>query len=157
MNNSEFTVAETTMTRSFSLGSYRVFLTNQTSDCGYFQALHYPCRHALACYAYARLSWSTYVHEVYRLSSVFDLYRMGFTPPIPERFWPPYDGLRVIPDPTKRRVFEGHPKTTKIQITIDESEPNKAKICGLCRQPGHTRRRCSQGGVTIGSASANNV
>ncbi|XP_057740356.1 uncharacterized protein LOC130957520 [Arachis stenosperma] len=43
MDNSEFTVAETTPIEGFSLGSYRVSLKDQTCDCGYFQALHYPC------------------------------------------------------------------------------------------------------------------
>ncbi|XP_015971830.1 uncharacterized protein LOC107495230 [Arachis duranensis] len=85
-DNSEFTVAETTPTGSFSLGSYRVSLASHTCDCGYFQALHFPCPHALACCAYSRLTWEPYVHHVYRLSSVFSVYRMGFTPPIPEDF-----------------------------------------------------------------------
>ncbi|XP_016168028.1 uncharacterized protein LOC107610490 [Arachis ipaensis] len=85
-DNLEFTVVEITPTRSFSLGTYKVSLTDQTCDCGYFQALHYPCRYALACCAYARLAWFTYVHEVYRLSFVFDVYRMGFTPPVLEGF-----------------------------------------------------------------------
>nr|XP_029148829.1 uncharacterized protein LOC114925375 [Arachis hypogaea] len=85
-DNSEFTVAETTPTGSFSLGSYRVSLASQTCDCGYFQALHFPCPHALACCAYSRVTWTAYVHRVYRLSTVFNVYRMGFTPPIPEGF-----------------------------------------------------------------------
>ncbi|XP_057734741.1 uncharacterized protein LOC130950236 [Arachis stenosperma] len=55
-DNSEFTVAKTTPTGSFSLGSYRVSLASQTCDCGYFQALHFPCPHALACCAYSRLT-----------------------------------------------------------------------------------------------------
>ncbi|XP_029152384.1 uncharacterized protein [Arachis hypogaea] len=143
-DNSEFIVAKTTPTGSFSLGIYRVFLTDQTRDCGYFQALHYPCRHALVYCAYARLTWSTYVHEMYRLNSVFDVYRMGFTPPIPEGFWPPYDGPTVIPNPAKRRASEGRPRTTRIQTTMDEAVPNRPKRCGLCRKLGHTRMRCPQ-------------
>ncbi|XP_025616578.1 uncharacterized protein [Arachis hypogaea] len=51
-DNSEYTVAETTPTGSFSLGTYRVSLGSQTCDCGYFQALHFPCPHTLACCAY---------------------------------------------------------------------------------------------------------
>ncbi|XP_057756557.1 uncharacterized protein LOC130975844 [Arachis stenosperma] len=35
-DNSEFTVAETTPTGSFSLGTYRVSLASRTCDCGYF-------------------------------------------------------------------------------------------------------------------------
>ncbi|XP_015945608.1 uncharacterized protein LOC107470714 [Arachis duranensis] len=85
-DNSEFTIAETTPTGAFSLGSYRVLLSNQTCDCGHFLALHFPCPHALACCAYSRLTWQPYVHQVYCLSFVFSVYRMGFTPLIPEGF-----------------------------------------------------------------------
>ncbi|XP_057717750.1 uncharacterized protein LOC130932439 [Arachis stenosperma] len=62
----------------------RVSLASRTCDCGYFQALHFPCQHALACCAYSRVTWTSYVHSVYQISSVFNVYRMGFTPPIPE-------------------------------------------------------------------------
>ncbi|RYR08881.1 hypothetical protein Ahy_B05g076746 isoform F [Arachis hypogaea] len=143
-DNSEFTVAETTPTGTFSLGTYRVSLASRTCDCGYFQALHFPCQHALACCAYARVSWSSYVHSVYQISSVFNVYRMGFTPPIPEGFWPPYDGPTMIPDPNRRRAREGRPRSTRIRTNMDEADPNRPKRCGLCRQPGHTRRRCPQ-------------
>ncbi|XP_025653004.1 uncharacterized protein [Arachis hypogaea] len=64
-DNSEYTVAETTPTGSFSLGSYRVSLGSQICDCGYFQALHFPCPHALACCSNSRVTWQPYVHQVY--------------------------------------------------------------------------------------------
>ncbi|XP_016177849.1 uncharacterized protein LOC107620153 [Arachis ipaensis] len=54
-HQSEYTVAETTPTGSFSLGTYRVSLQDRTCDFGYFQALHYPCCHAIACCAQSRL------------------------------------------------------------------------------------------------------
>ncbi|RYQ88712.1 hypothetical protein Ahy_B09g095749 isoform D [Arachis hypogaea] len=145
-DNSEYTVAETTPTGSFSLGTYRVSLGSQTCVCGYFQALHYPCPHALACCAYSRLTWQPYVHEVYRMSSVFGVYQMGFTPPIPEGFWPPYAGSTVIPDPNMRRAREGRPRSTRIRTNMDDADPNRPKRCSLCRQPGHTRRSCPQAG-----------
>ncbi|RYR05597.1 hypothetical protein Ahy_B06g085446 isoform B [Arachis hypogaea] len=145
-DNSEYTVAETTPTGSFSLGSYRVSLASQTCDCGYFQALHFPCPHALACCAYSRLTWQPYVHQVYCLSSIFDVYQIGITPPIPEDFWPPYDGPTVIPNPNMRRAREGRPRSTRIRTNMDDADPNRPKRCGLCRQPGHTRRSCPQAG-----------
>ncbi|RYR42462.1 hypothetical protein Ahy_A08g038949 isoform B [Arachis hypogaea] len=143
-DNSEFTVAETTPTGSFSWGTYRVSLASRTCDCGYFQALHFPCQHALACCAYARVTWTSYVHSVYQISSVFSVYRMRFTPPIPEGFWPPYDGPTVIPGPDRRRAREGRPRSMRIQTNMDEADPNWPKRCGLCRQPGHTRCSCPQ-------------
>ncbi|XP_052114488.1 uncharacterized protein LOC127745600 [Arachis duranensis] len=114
-DNSEFTAAETTPIGSFSLGSYRVSLVARTCDCG-----------------------------VYRISSVFSVYRMRFIPPIPEGFWPPYDGPTVIPDPDKRRAREGRPRSTRIRTNMDEADPNRSKRCGLCRQLGHTHRSCPQ-------------
>ncbi|XP_015948300.1 uncharacterized protein LOC107473261 [Arachis duranensis] len=149
-DNSEYTIAETTPTGSFSLGSYRVSLGSQTCDCGYFQALHFPCPHALACCAYSRVTWHSYVHPLYRLSNIFSVYQMGFRPPIPEGFWPPYDGPTVIPDPNKRREREGRPRSTRIRTNIDEADPNRPKRCGLCRLPGHTRRSCPQVGSSQG-------
>ncbi|XP_025678000.1 uncharacterized protein [Arachis hypogaea] len=154
-DNSEYTVAETTPTGSFSLGTYRVSLGSQTCDCGYFQALHFPCPHALACCAYSRLTWQPYVHEVYRLSSIFGVYQMGFTPPIPEGFWPPYARPTVIPDPNMRRAREGRPRSTRIRTNMDEADPNRPKRCGLCRQPGHTHHGCPQAGRPTGTGGMN--
>ncbi|XP_025627980.1 uncharacterized protein [Arachis hypogaea] len=55
-HQSEYTVAETTPTGHFSMGSYRVSLKDHRCDCGHFQTLHYPCCHAIACCAYSRLN-----------------------------------------------------------------------------------------------------
>ncbi|XP_052116410.1 uncharacterized protein LOC107483379 [Arachis duranensis] len=93
-----------------------------------------------------------YVHEVYRLSSVFGVYQMVFAPPIPEGFWPPYVGPTVIPDPSMRRAREGRPRSTRIRTNMDEADPNRPKRCGLCRQPGHTRRSCPQAAGPSGTA-----
>ncbi|KAL4356631.1 hypothetical protein AHAS_Ahas09G0106000 [Arachis hypogaea] len=114
-----------------------------------FMVLHYACRYALVCCAYARLNWATYIHEVYHLSSVFDVYWTGLRPLIPEGFWPSYDGLTIIPDPTKRRMSEGLPRTTMIETTMDEADTNSPKRCGLYRQPCHTRMKCPQEGFYI--------
>ncbi|XP_025653258.1 uncharacterized protein [Arachis hypogaea] len=140
----DYTVAETTPTGKFSLGSYRVFLRDRTCDCGYFQALHYPCCHALACCAQSRLDWATYVDEVYTMSEVFKVYEMSFSPCIPEGLWSPYDGSTVIPDPGMRRAREGRPWSTRIHNNMDDADTGRPKRCGLCRQPGHTRRVCPQ-------------
>ncbi|XP_072056366.1 uncharacterized protein [Arachis hypogaea] len=104
----------------------RLNLHARRCDCGYFQALHYPCAHALATCAYARLDWQQYV----------DL-------PMPdEEMWPPYEGPRVRPNPLLRCTLEGCPVSTRFRNEMDEVEPGPGKRCGLCRQPGHTRRHC---------------
>ncbi|XP_057719203.1 uncharacterized protein LOC130933595 [Arachis stenosperma] len=97
-------------------------------------------------------TYRPYVHQVYRLSSVFGVYQMGFTPPIPEGFWPPYAGPTVIPDPNMRRAKEGRLRSTRIRTNMDDADLNRPKRCGLCRQPGHTRRSCPQAGRPTGTA-----
>ncbi|XP_025679127.1 uncharacterized protein [Arachis hypogaea] len=112
-HQSEYTVAETTPTGNFLLGTYRIFVRDRTCDCGYFQALHYPCCHMIACCAQSRLDWAMYVHEVYTMSKVLSVYRIGFSPTIPEGLWPPYDGLTVVLDPNMRHAREGRPRSTR--------------------------------------------
>ncbi|XP_029150788.1 uncharacterized protein [Arachis hypogaea] len=145
-HQSEYTVAETTPTGNFSLGTYRVSLRDRTCDCRYFQALHYPCCNAIACCAQSRLDWAMYVHEVYTMSKVFSVYLMGFLPPIPEGLWPSCTGPTIVPDPNMRRAREGRPRSTRIRNTMDEADTSRPKRCGLCRQTRHTRRTCPQRG-----------
>ncbi|XP_057746238.1 uncharacterized protein LOC130965496 [Arachis stenosperma] len=146
----EYTVAETTPTEKFLFGSYWVSLRDRTCDCGYFQALHYPCCHAIPCCAQLRLDWATYVDEVYSMSEVFKVYQISFAPCILEGLWPPYNRLTVILDPNMRRAREGRPRSTRIHNNIDVADTSRSKRYGLCRQPGHTRRGCPQRGSTSG-------
>ncbi|MED6124547.1 hypothetical protein PIB30_059949 [Stylosanthes scabra] len=74
--------------------SFLVRLRQGTCDCGEFQLLHYPCRHALASCAIATMEWGQFVDPVYSMHSVFSVYRADF-PPIPdESFWPKWNGPR---------------------------------------------------------------
>ncbi|MED6201001.1 hypothetical protein PIB30_090701, partial [Stylosanthes scabra] len=58
-------------------------------------ALHYPCTHALAACANARIDWTHYVDGVYRMESVFQVYRTEFNQMPDEEMWPHTDGLRI--------------------------------------------------------------
>nr|XP_029145194.1 uncharacterized protein LOC114924521 [Arachis hypogaea] len=152
-HQSEYTMAETTLTDNFLLSAYRVSPRDHTYDCGYFQALNYPCFHAITCCAQLRLNRATYVGDVYSMTKVFNVYRMRFALPIPEGLWPPYDGPTIIPDPNMRSIREGQPRSTRIRNTMEEADPSRPKHYGLCRQPGHTRRKCPQrGSMTRGEA-----
>ncbi|XP_015938062.1 uncharacterized protein LOC107463722 [Arachis duranensis] len=140
----EYTVVETTPAGNFLLGMYRVSLRDRTYDCEYFQALYYPCCHAIACCAQSWLDWATYVHEVYTMSKVFSVYRMRFLPHILEGLWPLYAGPTIVPDPNMRRARERRPRSTRFRNTMDEADTSWSKRCGLYRQTGHTRRTCPQ-------------
>ncbi|KAL4315053.1 hypothetical protein AHAS_Ahas15G0146600 [Arachis hypogaea] len=128
-----------------SVGSqsrFRVYLRQRRCDCGYFQVLHYPCAHALTACAHARLDWQSYVDDVYRVENVFRVYQMEF-PPLPdEEVWPPHEGQLLRSNPHLRRSMDGRPVSTRIRNEMDDVEPDPGKRCGICRQPGHTRRHC---------------
>ncbi|MED6206896.1 hypothetical protein PIB30_030897 [Stylosanthes scabra] len=84
-----------------------------------------------ACCAHNRVNWATYVHDVYKMSEVFNVYRMSFTPPIPEGFWPPYGGPTLIPYPRMRRAREWRPRSVRIWTNMDEADPSRPRRCGL--------------------------
>ncbi|KAL4301353.1 hypothetical protein AHAS_Ahas17G0292400 [Arachis hypogaea] len=101
----------------WSQTSYRVRLTERTCDCGLFQSLHYPCRHALAACATTSIEWGHFMNPVYTM------------------------GARLKPNSAMRRKALGKPISTRIRIEIDAIE-RAEKRCGLCHREGHTRRGC---------------
>ncbi|XP_016195331.1 uncharacterized protein LOC107636326 [Arachis ipaensis] len=120
--------------------NYQVLLDECKCDCGYFQALYIPRRHVLAACSHARLDWRRFVHPVYRIESVFNIYILEFRPIGHVDDWPSYDGPRIRPNPRTMRVKRGRPVSSRIRKNMDDVEHNGEKRCGLCRQSGHTRR-----------------
>ncbi|KAE8703154.1 Synaptotagmin-1 [Hibiscus syriacus] len=51
--------------------SLRVHLRDRTCDCGFFQALKYPCSHVIAAYSHTRQDYNHFVDPIYILSEVF--------------------------------------------------------------------------------------
>ncbi|XP_016195641.1 uncharacterized protein LOC107636660 [Arachis ipaensis] len=141
--NSKFVVDEIAPTgERIALSTCRVSLSLCTYDCGYFQNLHYPCRHMFVAYSYCRLDWRTYVDNVYCLSTMFNVYKMGFSPPIHDDLKPLYEGPQVIPDPIMMRVIVGRFQTTRIRNSMDDTDYDCPKRCDMCRLLGYTRRQC---------------
>ncbi|XP_029149635.1 uncharacterized protein [Arachis hypogaea] len=79
-SRSNFTVEELTAVSGSRQQNYQVLLDEGKCDCGYFQALHISCRHVLAACSHARLDWKRFVHPVYRMESIFNVYRSEFRP-----------------------------------------------------------------------------
>ncbi|XP_039122070.1 uncharacterized protein LOC120258686 [Dioscorea cayenensis subsp. rotundata] len=104
-----------------------------------FMMLHFPCRHVLAACSHIHLHWEEYVDNVYRLQTVFNVYRKEFEPVSNERYWNPYNGPRLHPNITMRRPTKGRPKSTRIRNEMDIREDVQRKRCGLCRNEGHSR------------------
>ncbi|XP_072078163.1 uncharacterized protein [Arachis hypogaea] len=77
-----FSVDETKLLEEWSQISCPIRLNMQQCDCGVFQDLHYPCRHALAACSAASIEWGAFVNLVYRIDLVFKVYEIEF-PSIP--------------------------------------------------------------------------
>ena len=71
-----------------------------------------------------------------------------------ESEWQDYYGYMLCPNPALKRVASGRPKATRIRNEMDEVEGSSVKLCGLCRQPGHTRRTCPQAASSSSEPSA---
>ncbi|XP_027357172.1 uncharacterized protein LOC113866544 [Abrus precatorius] len=121
---------------------FRVHLTERLCDCGEFQKLHYPCCHALAACSDARRDWTSFVHDVYTMKSVFNVYKAQFSSIPNEDMWSPYIGLPIRPNPTLKRSLEGRSVSTRFHNKMDENDLRQGKRCGLCRGNGHTKRTC---------------
>ncbi|RYQ87906.1 hypothetical protein Ahy_B09g095438 isoform E [Arachis hypogaea] len=119
---------------------YRVNLRQCRCDCGDFQVDRIPCLHVFATCANQHLDWQVYVNEVYRLDEIRKVYRARFRPLGDPTTWPVYQGPRMIPNPTFKRVCIGHPK-----------KPRRCRICG---GNGHRCSRCPQ---DVGSSRGGSV
>ncbi|XP_029153244.1 uncharacterized protein [Arachis hypogaea] len=79
-SRTNFTIKELAAVPGSKQQNYQVLLDEDKCDCGYFQALHIPCHHMLAACSHARLDWKRFVHPVYRMESVFNVYKSEFRP-----------------------------------------------------------------------------
>ncbi|XP_015945600.1 uncharacterized protein LOC107470704 [Arachis duranensis] len=103
-----------------------------------------PCRHVIACCANQRLDWQLYVHDVYKMTEVREVYRFEFTPLGDPDTWPAYEGPTLVANPRLRRTSKGRPKLTRYLNEMDSRDIRGPQICRLCGAQGHSRSRCPQ-------------
>ncbi|RYR41964.1 hypothetical protein Ahy_A08g038411 [Arachis hypogaea] len=121
---------------------FAVDLRSLRCDCGEFQVDRIPCRHVFACCANQRLDWRLYVHDVYKMDQVQQVYRARFRPLGNPTTWPAYNGPRFIPNPYMRRVSKGRPRMTRFLNEMDTRMLRRPRRCTLCGAEGHSRSRC---------------
>ncbi|XP_020970320.1 uncharacterized protein LOC107621097 [Arachis ipaensis] len=103
-----------------------------------------PCRHVLACCANQRLDWQVYVHDVYKMSEIYKVYRGEFVPMGDPSTWDRYEEAKVIANWTLRHATKGRPKSTRYVNEMDSRDMRGPRRCTTCGREGHSRSRCLQ-------------
>ncbi|KAH1047205.1 hypothetical protein J1N35_037989 [Gossypium stocksii] len=118
---------------------------NRTCDCGSFDALRYPCAHAIATCQNIRLDPMSYVDDVYKIEHMYNVWRHVFSPVPDERKWSSVSlaPFKLLPDRALRRKPKSRHCSSRIRNNMDIRETtNQQKLCGWCRNPGHTSQLC---------------
>ncbi|KAL4365298.1 hypothetical protein AHAS_Ahas07G0092100 [Arachis hypogaea] len=58
--------------------------------------------------------------------------------------WLDYTGATLVANPALRRTLKGRPKSTRYLNEMNSRKMRSPWVCRLCRNQGHSRRRCSQ-------------
>ncbi|KAK5794133.1 hypothetical protein PVK06_035340 [Gossypium arboreum] len=95
-------------------GVYCVHLRNKTCDCGRFDALRFPCAHAITACSNLHLDPMSFVDDVYKLEYLYNVWRHVFPPLLDELMWSPISSalFKLLPDRIFRRKPKGRPMLT---------------------------------------------
>ncbi|RYR57089.1 hypothetical protein Ahy_A05g022823 [Arachis hypogaea] len=75
------------------------------------------------------------------IEAMFKVYEVEFPPIQNEKLWPEWYETRLRPNLAMHKKATERPVFTRFHNEIDEIERIE-KRCGLCKQTGHTRKRC---------------
>ncbi|KAL5190483.1 hypothetical protein HKD37_04G009913 [Glycine soja] len=100
LHNTRFLVQETTNLREVRLtGDFKVKLDERWCDCDKFQKLHMPCSHVVATCKHTHHGHNNYIHPMYRLESVCNIYKTLFGELRNETYWSSCHEPMISPNP----------------------------------------------------------
>ncbi|CAK8573218.1 unnamed protein product [Lathyrus sativus] len=126
---------------------YRVETHKNWCDCGKFQTFCMPCFHVIAACFNVRQNPFLQLSEVYKVSNLFGISKNRFPMVAIEDYWPTYQGGTSYHNENMRRNKKGRPRSTGIRNEMDTTEKME-RLCGICRLPGYTRKRCPNIGTS---------
>ncbi|XP_027150542.1 uncharacterized protein LOC113750795 [Coffea eugenioides] len=141
---------------TFEVGDMdRLFIVNlnqRTCDCGAFQLVGIPCKHAALGIIYKREKLEDYCDQWFSKDIYLKAYASMIHPIPHEKRWPPMDEITpkfVLPPPLRRAP--GRPRVNR-RREADEgpsSQPKRSSTlkCGNCGQFGHNMRTCQRAPV----------
>ncbi|CAH1427413.1 unnamed protein product [Lactuca virosa] len=119
-----------------------VNLEQKTCTCGKWEAFKYPCSHVLSACAKLSLNSWQYVDKCYSIVYYCATWASEFSPLPHEAYWPQSPFNALLPNLELLRNKKGRPRSTRLKNGMDIKEGRNATLCGICRQPGHNRKRC---------------
>ncbi|GJS19952.1 uncharacterized protein Tco_0448584 [Tanacetum coccineum] len=131
--------------------THTVCYFQQTCTCGKWQMERFPCSHALAVCRHRGDNPLTIIHTVYTTATFKQQYLSDFTPLPHVDYWL-NSGWKIKADNSKINVSRGRKKSSRIRNEMDIRHPDEPKRCGLCRQTGHNRSRCTNSQPRFNSA-----
>jgi hypothetical protein len=109
-----------------------------TCSCGKFQEFDFPCKHVAAFALSKGQDPVQYVGGVYTVEHYKRTYEQAIPPIVASQL----QTLREIRPPMIKRG-RGRPRKLRIRHS-SEIEKKRLKHCSLCKQAGHTRKRCKK-------------
>ncbi|CAK8530631.1 unnamed protein product [Lathyrus sativus] len=88
-----------------------------------------------------RQDHTMYIPDVFKIFSVFKIYKESFFELPHHENWQTYEGYTLFHDETMRRKKKGCPNSTQIRTKMDDVEKEKRK-CVICHKICHMRRKC---------------
>ncbi|KAI3779089.1 hypothetical protein L2E82_08571 [Cichorium intybus] len=113
-----------------------------TCTCGKWQMERLPCSHALAVCRYRGDNPLSIVNTVYTTVTYKQQYNYAFAPLSHVDYWLESD-WKIEADYSKLSVSRGRRRSNRFRNEMDVRHPDEPRRCGLCHQPGHNRRNCS--------------
>ncbi|XP_052623600.1 uncharacterized protein LOC111881138 [Lactuca sativa] len=119
-----------------------VNLEQKTCTCGKWEVFKYPCSHVLSACAKLSLNSWQYVDKCYSIEYYCATWASEFSPLPHEVYWPQSPFNELLPNLELLRNKKGRPRSTRLKNGMDIKEGRNVNLCGICRQPGHNRKRC---------------
>ena len=100
------------------------------------------CLHAIAVCSYRGDNPLSIVNTVYTTMTYRQQYTSSFVPLSHVDYWLESD-WKIKADDLKLSVHRGRKRSNRFHNEMDIRHPGEPRKCGLCHQPGHNRKSCS--------------
>src|SRR3954470_8150328 len=97
-----------------------------------------PCSHVLAACSHTHFDALSLVSEIYKVSTLLNVYDNYFLVVAMETYWPVYEGETFWHNDLMRRNKSGRPNNERIRTEMDATKKMQRK-CSICREVGHNK------------------